>query len=103
MSEQLPDDHISKKRTVLSIPGMERTVCRNGIAYRSTDSGPLTMDTYYPADAPPGTGLPVVILVAGYSDTGYEKMLGRKFKDMAWSVSWAQLVAASGMVAISYT
>ena len=86
-----------------TIPGMERTTIRKDIVYRTTGAGPLTLDVYRPADAVAGARLPAVIFVAGYNDVGYEKMLGRKFKDMAMSVSWGQLVAASGMVAIAYT
>ena len=33
------------------------------------------MDVYSPADAAAGTRLPAVVLVAGYNDVGYEKML----------------------------
>jgi hypothetical protein len=47
--------------------------------------------------------LPAVVFIAGYNDVGYEKMLGRRFKEMAMTVSWCQLVASSGMAAISYT
>ena len=86
-----------------AIPGMERAVVRGDIVYRTTAAGPLTMDLYRPADAAGGARLPAVIFVAGYNDVGYEKVFGRKFKDMAMSVSWGQLVAASGMVAIAYT
>jgi acetyl esterase/lipase len=103
MSQELPDDHISKQRVVYTIAGMERAVLRKDIVYRTTDAGPLTMDVYSPADAAGGARLPAVVFVAGYKDVGYEKMLGRRFKDMAMSVSWAQLVAASGLVAIAYT
>ena len=86
-----------------AIPGMERTDVRKDVVYRTTDAGSLTMDLYRPADAAPGARLPAVIFVAGYNDVGYEKVFGRTFKDMAMSVSWGQLVAASGMVAIAYT
>jgi acetyl esterase/lipase len=44
-----------------------------------------------------------VVFVAGYSDVGFEKVFGVKFKNMAMSVSWGQLAAASGLVAIAYT
>jgi hypothetical protein len=82
---------------------MERAVVRKDIVYRTTDAGPLTMDVYSPADDAAGARRPAVVLVAGYSDVGYEKMLGCRFKEMAMSVSWGQLIAASGLVAIAYT
>lgn len=99
----MADDHISKKRAVYAIPGMERAAIRKDIVYRSTAAGPLTMDVYAPADAASGARLPAVVLVAGYNDVGYETMLGCKFKEMAMAVSWGQLIAASGLVAIAYT
>jgi acetyl esterase/lipase len=96
-------EHISQKRAVYTIAGMQRAVVRKDVVYRTTDDGPLTMDLYVPADAPRGTRLPAVVLVGGYNDVGYEKMLGVKFKDMALAVSWGQLIAASGLIAIAYT
>lgn len=95
-------DHISQQRAVYAIAGMERADVRKDLVYRTTAAGPLTMDLYAPehaADAP----LPAVVLVAGYNDIGYEKMLGVKFKEMAMTVSWGQLIAASGMTAVAYT
>src|SRR4051812_17712520 len=85
------------------MPGMELVVVRKELAYRTTDGGPLTMDVYYPPDATIASRLPAVVFVAGYNDVGYEKMLGCRFKDMAMSISWGQLAAASGMIAIAYT
>jgi hypothetical protein len=103
MSNDAAADHISRTRVVYVIPGMERATIRKDIVYRRDDAGSLTMDVYRPAEAPEDAPLPAVVLVAGYSDIGYAKMLGCTFKDMAMSVSWAQLIAASGMVAIAYT
>lgn len=102
MSQDVPQDHISKKRTVYQIAGMENATIRKDVVFRTTDAGPLTMDLYYPADFTTGARLPAVVFVAGYSDIGYEKMLGCKFKEMAMSVSWGQLAAASGLLAIAY-
>ena len=99
----MPQDHISQKRAVYHVAGMERAIVRKDVVYRATDAGPLTMDLYYPADAVADARRPAVVLVAGYNDVGYEKMLGVKFKEMGMSVSWGQLIAASGLVAIAYT
>jgi acetyl esterase/lipase len=103
MSQDVPQDHISKKRAVYRIDGMERATIRKNVVYRTTDAGPLTMDLYYPADVAAGSRLPAVIIVAGYNDVGAEKIFGCKFKEMGMAVSWAQLIAASGLVAIAYT
>ncbi len=99
----MANTHISEQCAVYTIPGMERADVRKDVVYRTTDAGSLTMDLYRPADAAAGARLPAVIFVAGYKDVGYEKVFGRTFKDMAMSVSWGQLVAASGIVAIAYT
>ncbi len=99
----MSQEHISRRRAVCTIAGMERAAVRKDVVYRTTDDGPLTMDLYVPADAPRGTRLPTVVLVTGYNDVGYEKMIGVKFKEMALAVSWGQLIAASGMTAIAYT
>jgi len=41
--------------------------------------------------------------VAGYPDSGFESKVGCKLKEMASYISWGQLTAASGLVAITYT
>ncbi len=99
----MADDHISKRSAVYTIAGMEHAVVRKDVVYLTTDAGPLTMDVYFPAELIARSPLPAVVLVAGYNDIGYEKMLGMKFKEMAMSISWGQLIAASGLVAIAYT
>ncbi|MDI1449056.1 alpha/beta hydrolase [Polyangium sp. 6x1] len=83
------------KPVVLELPGMHEVTVRTDI-----DAGGPTLDVY----APPGDGRPrpAVVFVSGYPDPGFEMMLGCKLKDMASYVSWARLVAASGMVAVTY-
>jgi hypothetical protein len=102
MSQDAQRDQMSKKRVVYSMPGMEGAKVRRDEPYRVTDAGTLTMDVYYPPDSKAGDRTPAVIFVTGFSDLGAEKMFGSKFKDMGSFVSWAQLVAASGLVGITY-
>jgi hypothetical protein len=52
----------------------------------------------YEADRSSG----VVVIIEGYPDGGFVKHVGCRFMDMQWSVSMAQLIAASGMAAITY-
>jgi acetyl esterase/lipase len=59
------------------------------------------MDLYYPTDSG-NRRAPAVILVTGFVDAGVRQMLGCLPKDMGSYISWAQLIAASGMVAITY-
>jgi acetyl esterase/lipase len=82
---------------------MDAVNVRHDVEYRATDAGALTMDLYSPRDSTSAARIPAVVIVAGYPDPGFQKILGCKFKEMASSTSWARLVAASGMVAITYT
>ena len=44
-----------------------------------------------------------VVIVEGYPDAGFAERLGCRFMDMEWSISLAQLIAASGLAAITYS
>jgi hypothetical protein len=101
MSQDAQRDHISKKRVIYTMPGVNDVVVRRDHEYRSTDSGTLTMDLYYPPDA--GTRTPAVVFVTGFSDVGAKKMLGCTLKEMGSYISWGELVAASGLVGLTYT
>lgn len=96
-------DHISRKRVVYSIDGMDAVTVRRDVEYRTAANGPLTMDVYYPATLDPGATVPAVVFVTGFSDLGATKMIGCKFKEMGSYTSWAQLVAASGLIAVTYS
>ena len=100
MGEVTPET-ISKRRVLHRMEGMEALSVRRD-AYRTGGAGPLAMDLYRPASLPAGGRRPAVILVAGYPDPGMRQRLGCSFKDMGSTVSWAQLIAASGLVAIAY-
>jgi hypothetical protein len=102
MSQNVSVDDIAKRRIVYTIPAMERVRVERDVEYAAGDAGALLMDLYYPPD---GSGVPpdaAVILVTGYPDPGVEKILGRHTRHMGTFVSWAQLLASSGMVAITY-
>ena len=103
MSQETQQADISKKRVVYQIPGVEAVTMRRDVEYRATDAGALTMDLYYPPDAKSGARIPTVVFVSGYSDVGFQKMLGCKLKEMGSYISWGQLTAASGLVAITYS
>lgn len=44
----------------------------------------------------------VVVIIEGYPDPGFVQHVGCRFMDMQWSISLAQLIAASGLAAITY-
>ena len=102
MGQDTEHEQISKKVVVCRIPGMDAVKVRHDVVYRATDAGALTMDIYYPPHTISGERIPAVVFVLGYSDVGFQKMLGCKQKEMGSYISWAQLAAASGLIAITY-
>ena len=101
--EEMPPADLAKMTVLYTIPGVETVTVRRDEPYRTTETGPLTMDVYYPPGAAEGSRLPAVLIVYGYSDAGFPNVFGRTFKEMGATVSWARLIAASGMVAILYS
>ena len=101
MSQPTQRSEIALKTAVYRIPGMETVETRKDVVYQAAETGPLTMDLYYPTGKTQAA--PAVIIVAGYPDPGFERVFGCKFKEMGSSVSWAQLLAASGIVAVAYS
>ncbi len=97
-------DDMARKRIVYDSPGMREVTLQRDLVYgNSADSNPLLMDLYRPAAVKGRAALPVVVFVAGYADPGFSKVVGCRFKEMGAYVSWSELIAASGMVAITYT
>jgi dienelactone hydrolase len=99
---ETPQARIAGQRIVYTTPAMDAVIVRRDETYRTVDGRALTMDIYYPSSSPQAGAWPAVIFVTGFPDAGAQRMLGRKFKEMGSFVSWAQLVAASGMAAITY-
>ena len=102
MSERIQRHESTMKRVVFHIAGMDTLRIQRDVEYRTTEAGAVTMDLYYP-DAASGARTPAVVIVEGYSDVGYEAFTGCKFKDTEFCISWGRLMAASGLVAITYT
>ena len=103
MSQDTPQEHISKRRVVYTTPGVDAVTVRHDETYRVAEAGALTMDLYYPPGAQSTARTPAVIFVTGYNDAGAQRMLGCRLKEMGAYVSWGQLAAASGLVGITYT
>jgi len=101
--EEMPPTELAKMRVVYSIPRADAVTVRRDLPYRGTGPGSPTLDVYYPPAAAVGNRLPAVLLVYGYPDAGARNVFGRSFKEMGSTVSWARLIAASGMVAIAYS
>jgi len=86
---------MAKKTIVLRLPEMDSVAVSRDEAYFVDDEGALLMDVYTPAAAD-GPAPPVVVIAIGYPDP---QGLFRRF---GWHVSWARLLAASGVAAVIY-
>jgi acetyl esterase/lipase len=72
------------------------------VVYSSDNDVSLTMDIYYPPDVPAHSRLPVVVFVPAYPNSLILERYGIKLKDAGQYVSWGQLAAASGIIAVTY-
>lgn len=103
MSEETQRHEMATKKVVYEPPGFEAVTVRRDVEYGADGSGPLTMDLYDPPGAARGARLPAVLFVMGYPDPGMQRILGCKGKEMESYISWGRLVAASGLVGITYS
>lgn len=90
----LPTDTLA-----LSLPGMDEVVVTHP-TYPSAAGSPLPLDVYSPPAASGSDSLPVVIFVMGFPDSA--PTLGGPLKEKTQYISWGRLVAASGLIAITY-
>src|SRR4029077_15264336 len=102
MTDQNERHPMTTKRVFYEIAGMDDVRVRRDVEYQRSSAGSLTMDVYSPP-AERKEPQPAIVIVSGYPDEGFRGMLGCRFKEMASSVSWAELLAMSGIVAIAYT
>ncbi len=85
---------IVRMRAVLSVPGMEAVSVRRDLVYKTADGQPLHLDLY----SPPGSlrPRPAVVLIHG----GPTPRIGAK--NMGVFVSYGEMLAASGFVAVAF-
>ncbi len=102
MTQKSEADGVSKSRVVYTMPGLESVRVTQDVQFTGADGEPLTMDVYSSSEAS-NSSRPVVVLVGGYSDPGFERIFGCRFKEMGSTISWARLMAASGLVAVAST
>ena len=102
MAQDRPQDHIARKRVLYTLPGMDDVTIRRQVEYRRTGDSALTADFYYPPGSGSGAPLPAVVFVVGFPDPGARRVIGCTANEMGSYISWAQLVAASGLVAVTY-
>lgn len=93
---------IALKTVVSRISGMEAGTVIRDLEFPGADGAPAAMDAYLPPDAGKSSRPPVVVIVAGFPDAGFQRMLGCRFKELGSTVSWGKLLAASGVAAVAY-
>jgi acetyl esterase/lipase len=88
---------IVNRPVVYAVPGMDRVEVRKDLVYRETDDPNARMDVYAPPGLAEGERRPAVIFVHGGAPT--------RFRPKEWGIfqSWGRLVAASGMVGVTFT
>lgn len=101
MTEPTPRHPMTLRPMVYRLAGMDSVHVQRDLEFAGAGGAPLLLDLYQPALEGPAT--PVVVIVEGYPDPGFARMLNCRFKDMACTTSLARLIAASGMAAIAYT
>jgi len=96
----MPDlREMGQKRIVYKIPNMEQVKVHKNITYKTVDGTDLKMDLYYPTHLQSNSQCPAVILVHG---EGIDPAVLKDAKDWGVFVSFGQLIAASGFIAISF-
>ena len=81
--------------TVYKLPGMDEVEVVN-VTYAFHEENPLAMDVYYPPGTPVQAKLPVVVFGLGY------RMSKEPLRNAHFYTSWGKLVAAAGMVGVTY-
>ena len=92
----LPD--FVRRRVVYTLPGMDLVRVERNRAYREVAGSRLEMDVYSPAEAARGAALPVVILIHGGPVPA-----GASAKNMGVFLSYGELLAASGLMAVAFS
>ena len=85
-------------RIVYAIPQMQRVSLERDLVYKTVDATTLRLDVYYPPATDKALSYPTVILMHGEAP---QEMLANP-KDWGQFVSWAELLAAHGFVAVTF-
>jgi acetyl esterase/lipase len=92
-----PFEEIVKMRVVHRIPGMDAVAVRRALVYKTAGETRLEMDHYAPPGLKPGERRPAVVFVHGGPVPP-----GSKPKGMGVYLSYGELAAASGLVAVTF-
>jgi acetyl esterase/lipase len=98
----LPQRQSSQQPVLYSMPGMDQVTVRSGVRYKRSADQDLEMTLYYPRDRAQTSSWPAVIFVFGYSDAAATRLTGAPLRQMGQYTTWPRIVAASGLVGITY-
>jgi hypothetical protein len=90
---------VTTRRVLYEIPGMQSVRVEKS-TFPGANGEPLPLETYEPINP---IGDCVVAMVEGYPSAAFEKHMGCTFMEMEWTISMAQLIAASGMTAVTHS
>ncbi len=95
----MPDyNELLKMRIVYEISGMEQSSVTKNRVYKTAEGIDLLLDVYYPADMGDVERRPAVVFVHGLGPAELVKHI----KDSGQYVSWGQLIAANGLIAVTF-
>ena len=97
MAERDEED-FGQKRIVYEMPGMLAAIVQKDITYKTVDGQELRLDVYYPEEYDGDRRLPAVLFVHG---DGPPELL-QDAKEWGQYVSWGQLVAAAGLIGVTF-
>jgi hypothetical protein len=97
----VPRHEATLRPVLFTLDGMEAVEVRADLPYEAT-GGTLHFDLYLPPAQTRAARSGVVILVTGLPDAGFVARMGCKPKEMESYRQWARLIAASGLIAITY-
>jgi hypothetical protein len=95
-------EEFAKRRVAYRLAAEEFVTVERDRRYRSSSGDELPFDVYRPAGDRGEPLRPAVVLVAGYNDEGMRRFAGCAAKNLGAFESWARLMAASGLTAITY-
>lgn len=88
---------IVNKPVVWRVPGMEKVTVKANLKYTTVNDPNLLMDVYLPPGLKKGERRPAVLFIHGG--------VGAEYKAKDWGIykSWGRLVAASGLIGVTFT
>ncbi len=89
-----------QKQVLYRLPHMEQVTLQKDILYKTVGDIALQIDVYTPPTASSAPPIPAVIFIGG---DGPAHITLLQLKESGQYTSWGQLVAASGMIAITYS